>query len=102
MTEFIVVLATAPEAEAERIARALVERGLCACVNIIGGVSSIYRWKGSIESGAEAVLLMKTTAALQEHLYEALRGLHPYEVPEFIVLPIVGGSDEYLNWLRGE
>jgi periplasmic divalent cation tolerance protein len=90
-------VATAPDAE--RIATVLVERGLAACVNVVPGVTSIYRWKGAVERDLELLLVIKTRADRFEALREALVSLHPYELPELIALPVEGGSLPYLAWL---
>ena len=95
-----IVLTTAPDREAaERIARALVERRLVACVNLVAGVRSVYRWKGEIAEADEVLLVAKTAVDRLEGLERALKELHPYDVPEFIVLPIVDGNDAYLRWI---
>ena len=100
MSERVVAVSTVNKPEdAERIARALVERGLAACVNVVPGVVSIYRWKGQIEREGELLLVIKTRTERIEALREALVSLHPYEVPELIVLPITGGHAPYLAWL---
>ncbi len=100
MTDKIVVLSTcASEAEAERLARALVSAELAACVNVVPQIRSFYRWKGALESAAEFLLLIKTSRSLFNALNVELQKLHPYEVPEVIALPIVAGSENYLNWL---
>ena len=100
MTGRIVVLCTVGSSEeAQRIASAVVERRLVACVNVVPGVVSIYRWKGEIHRDGEWLLLMKTTAARFEALREALVELHPYEVPEIIELPIERGHAPYLDWI---
>jgi periplasmic divalent cation tolerance protein len=95
-----IVLSTAgsPE-EAVRISRELVERGLAACVNRVPGVTSVYRWQGAIEEASEVLLIIKTSAEEVPAVEAALRELHSYEVPEFLVLPVVGGSRSYLDWL---
>ena len=101
MTDKIVVLSTcATEADAGRLARALVEKGLAACVNVVPGVGSFYRWNGKIESGAEFLLIIKTSRELFPALSAEMEKLHPYEVPELLALPVVAGSENYLNWLR--
>jgi periplasmic divalent cation tolerance protein len=101
--ETVVVLVTAPNMEtATQIGRALVEERLAACANLIPQVRSIYRWQGEIFDEAEILLLIKTTVAVQEHLTERVLQLHPYETPEVIALPIVAGSDAYLQWIASE
>ena len=100
MSERLVVLSTVAGAEdAERIARAVVERGLAACVNVLPQVTSIYRWKGALERDEERLLVMKTTADRFEALRQAVVELHPYEVPEVIALRIQAGHEPYLAWL---
>ena len=101
MSEGLVALSTVAGAEdAERIARALVEGGLAACVNVIPEVLSIYRWKGRVEREHERLLVIKTTRDRFEALREALVQLHPYEVPELIALSIQAGHEPYLAWLE--
>jgi periplasmic divalent cation tolerance protein len=85
--------------DAERIARAVVERGLAACVNVLPGVVSVYRWKGRVEREEERLLVIKTTSSRFEALRQAVVELHPYELPEVIALPIAGGHEPYLAWL---
>jgi periplasmic divalent cation tolerance protein len=100
MTDFQIVLTTCVDREqAERIAHRLVERHLAACVNILPGVQSIYRWQGAVESAAEVLLLIKTSTARSQEVQSTLASLHSYEVPEFLVLPVLGGSNAYLAWL---
>lgn len=99
MVEYCLALTTCRKEDAERIAQCLVEKRLCACVNIILKMVSIYHWKGQIEREDEALLLMKTVESKKEDLLSALKEIHPYEVPEFIVLPIKWGSQDYLDWI---
>jgi periplasmic divalent cation tolerance protein len=100
VTGRLVVLSTVGKAEdAERIGRALVERRLAACVNVLPAVTSIYRWKGKLEKDEELVLVIKTRAERFASLKQALVSLHPYEVPEVIALPIADGHQPYLAWL---
>ena len=101
MTDKIVVLSTcASEQEAEKLARSLVEQHLAACVNVVAGVRSYYRWQGAIESASECLLLIKSSRERLEALRAALEREHSYEVPEVIVLPVVDGAANYLNWLQ--
>jgi periplasmic divalent cation tolerance protein len=103
MTDKIVVLSTASSAaEAEAIARRLVEERLAACVNVVTGVRSFYRWKGKIENSPEWLLVIKSSRGRFEGLRAALETLHSYEVPEVIALPVVEGAANYLNWMEGE
>jgi periplasmic divalent cation tolerance protein len=103
MTDKIVVFSTCASAEeAQRMARSLVEKRLAACVNVIPGIRSVYRWKDAIEDEEEVLLLIKTSRALLEELREEIERLHSYEVPEVIALPIVDGSERYLSWIARE
>jgi periplasmic divalent cation tolerance protein len=102
-TDLAVVLITAGErAEAERVARALLEARLAACVNLVPGMTSLYWWEGKIEQAEEVLLVVKTRLALMPRLLEAVRAAHSYEVFEAVALPIQDGSPEYLRWLRAE
>lgn len=97
-----VAFATAPDAEvAARIARALVEEELAACANLVSNVRSIYRWQGKLEDESEVMLILKTRADRVDALAERLRALHPYDVPELLVLPVESGLPAYLDWVRG-
>jgi len=97
----IVCYITAPnEDEAVNIARVLVGDRLAACANIVKNVRSIYSWKGTIEDDAEVLMIVKTQKALFQQLSNKVKELHSYDVPEIIALPIVDGSEEYLQWLR--
>jgi periplasmic divalent cation tolerance protein len=100
MTDKIVVLSTcANDADAQRIARTLVESRLAACVSIVPGLRSFYHWQGSLEQSSEVLLLIKTSRDLFPTLKAELDRIHPYEVPEVLALPVVEGSENYLNWL---
>jgi periplasmic divalent cation tolerance protein len=101
MTDKIVVLTScAAEADAERLARALVAGRLAACVNVVPGVRSFYRWKGEIESGEEFLLIVKTSRDLFPALRAEMEKLHAYEVPELLALPVVAGAENYLSWIE--
>jgi periplasmic divalent cation tolerance protein len=101
MADKILVLSTTgSKEEAQTIARALVERRLAACVNIVGPIESVYRWQGKVQTSAEYMLLVKTTAERFPAVRLAVRELHSYELPECIALGIDNGSDEYLNWIE--
>ena len=103
MTDKIVVLNTCASAsEAEQVARRLVEARLAACVNIVPGARSFYRWQGAIEAAEEWLLIIKTSRGLFENLRLELEKIHSYEVPEMIALPIVEGAPNYLLWLEKE
>lgn len=100
MPEAIVVLCTVPEGfDAERLAGELVERSLAACVQIGPVVTSVYRWQGAVEKGAEKILLIKSRAGLFGALEAAIKARHPYEVPEIIAWPVSDGHAPYLDWL---
>jgi periplasmic divalent cation tolerance protein len=99
-TRFAVALSTAPNVEkASEIARTLVQEGIVACVNIVPGVRSIYFWDGELCDGAEVLCVMKTRADRIDALRERLPALHPYEVPELIVLDVADGLEAYLSWV---
>lgn len=101
-TQVRVVLMTAPNAEAaERVVRALVEERLIACGNIVQGLTSIYRWKGAVECDTEVLVVMKTSAERVAAVLERAPRLHPYDVPELLVLPVVAGHGPYLEWVAG-
>ncbi|GAA6749344.1 divalent-cation tolerance protein CutA [Thermus brockianus] len=96
-----VVLITVPTEEVGRaLARTLVEEGLAACVNIVPGLTSIYRWQGEVMEDRELLLIVKTTTFAFPKLKERVLSLHPYTVPEIIALPIAEGHGPYLAWLR--
>ena len=97
--EYVLVLVTCPAERAAEIARPLVEEKLAACVNIVPGLRSIYTWEGKISDEPEALLLIKTRAALFEPLRARVLELHLYDVPEVIALPIVAGHPDYLRWV---
>ena len=101
--EVRVAFITAPDLEtATGIARALVEERLAACVNLLPGIRSVYRWEGAIEEDAEVLLVVKTRADRAGALADRVVELHPYDVPEVVMLPVVGGSSAYLDWVRAE
>ena len=101
MSEFVLALTTLPtDYDAVSLAKDLVGSGLAACVNILPAVRSVYTWDGVPQVDAEQQLLIKTTSDLVDPLWEALQPRHPYEVPEFIVVPVVDGSEEYLRWVE--
>ena len=92
---------TCPDTEtAQRIARALVEQKLAACVNIVPDLRSIYRWKGEVQDEAEFLLLIKTRESRVSELTKCIRSLHPYELPEVIAVPVVAGLAPYFDWIR--
>jgi periplasmic divalent cation tolerance protein len=87
-------------ADASRFASTLVAERLAACVNVLPEMESVYRWEGRVETARERQVIMKTTSARMPALRARLHELHDYEVPECIVMPIVGGSEAYLSWIR--
>ena len=95
----LVLTTAASDDEARAVARALVEGRLAACVNIVGGVRSVYTWKGEVAEEDERLLLIKTEARLVEQVRRKIRDVHSYEVPEMIALPILEGDADYLRWL---
>lgn len=98
----VIVLTTLPAdgESATAFARTLVEERLAACVNVMGEMLSVYPWEGLVEQQQERQIIIKTAADRLESLWERVRELHAYEVPEFIVLPITDGSDAYLRWIE--
>lgn len=101
MTTINLVLCTCPDREtAEEIATKLIDAGLAACVNVLPGITSIYRWQGKIERSQEALLLIKTSRSRLDELQQALVALHPYDVPEVIALGVEQGHQPYLEWVE--
>ncbi|MDX2288581.1 MAG: divalent-cation tolerance protein CutA [Hyphomicrobiaceae bacterium] len=99
----VIVYVTCPDlATAELLGRELVEMRLAACANILPGMTSIYRWQGTIEQSTEAVLLLKTRSTLAEGVIEAVVARHPYETPAVLRIDVTGGAAGYLAWLDGE
>jgi periplasmic divalent cation tolerance protein len=100
MTPTRIVLSTAgTQEEARKIAHALVERKLAACVNIVPQIESVYRWQGKVESATEWLLIVKTTAQAFDRVREAIKELHSYDLPECVMIELNGGSEEYLKWV---
>lgn len=98
--EYVVVLTTLPgDADGAAFGRALVEERLAACVNLLPAMESIYRWEGQIERESERQVIIKTSRERVAALWDRVRELHPYEVPEFLVLPIADGNEAYLRWV---
>ena len=98
--EYVVILTTLPaDADGAVFGRTLVDERLAACVNLLAPMNSVYRWEGQVEQETERQVVIKTSRERVVALWERIRELHPYEVPEFVVLPIVDGSDAYLRWL---
>ncbi|WP_286681150.1 divalent-cation tolerance protein CutA [Methanoculleus sp. DTU007] len=99
LPEYVVVFCTAPADESEAIAEAIIDARLAACVNITG-VRSLFRWEGAVEEESEHLLIIKTRSDLLDALVARIKGLHSYEVPEIIGLPIIGGYAPYLDWIQ--
>ena len=99
MTPVIVLTTVGPDFDARALAHALVEAKLAACVNIVERIQSIYRWEGRVQDDAEQLLIIKTADARVDALREELFKRHPYDVPEFVVLPVGATSDAYGSWL---
>jgi len=103
MTKTIQVITTAEtKADAQAIARAVVEKRLAGCVQIIGPITSTYWWQGEIETAEEWMCVIKSRQDLYERLEEAIREVHPYDVPEILAVPVIAGSKDYLRWLDDE
>ena len=100
MDNLIVFITASGEDEAAKISRALVEARLAGCVNIIKNIRSIYSWEGKIEDETEVLMIAKTQKHLFDPLMKKVKALHSYKVPEIIAMPIVDGSEDYLEWLR--
>ena len=98
---FRIVLVTAPDLKtARKLARAALEARLIACANLVPRIESHYRWQGKIERSAEVLLILKTTKTRLSKLEKLIVGVHPYDTPEFLILPLRGGNRRYLDWLR--
>jgi periplasmic divalent cation tolerance protein len=98
--EYVVVLITLPsDADGDAFGRALVEERLAACVNLLAPMESVYRWEGRVERETERQVIVKTSRDKLAALWDRVRELHPYEVPEFIVLQIADGNEAYLRWI---
>ena len=98
--EYVVVLTTLPaDIDAAAFARRVIDERLAACVNLLPPMESLYRWEDGIEQETERQVIMKTSRERVVALWERVRDLHPYDVPEFLVLPIIDGNDAYLQWV---
>ncbi|AMO98292.1 divalent-cation tolerance protein CutA [Collimonas arenae] len=103
MSEALLILTNLPGlAEAEALARDLVERKFAACVNILPVVQSVYRWQGMVKQANEVTLLIKTAANRYAELEAAIKAAHPYALPEIVAIPIAAGLPAYLNWITAE
>jgi periplasmic divalent cation tolerance protein len=99
-TSATVVLVTAPSHDvADRIVTTIVEEGLAACGNIVPGVTSIYRWEGTVQRDSEVLILFKTTGAVLSRLMTRVEEIHPYDVPEVLAVPVAAGSEAYTAWV---
>jgi periplasmic divalent cation tolerance protein len=99
----VLVYATFPSPdEAERVGGVLVDRGLAACVNILPGMTSIYVWQGARHRDSEAVMIIKTRAALADEVVAEAKRLHPYDNPALVVIPVTGGSADFCRWIAGQ
>lgn len=99
MTAVVVLTTVGADYDARPLARELVEQHLCACVNVVPAITSIYRWQGAVSEDGEQLLIIKTLAERVDALREALFARHPYDVPEFVVLPVTQTSEAYGAWL---
>ncbi len=99
MSEYVIALTTCPTNKSKELGQYLVNLQVCACVNIIPKILSIYHWKGDVVTDDESLLIIKTQEKYKEKLLAFIKEKHPYEVPEFVVVPIQWGSDDYLNWI---
>ena len=103
MNDAVIVFTSLPDREAAmKLASELVAKKLAACVNVLSECTSVYRWKGAVENAREVPVLIKTRAARYAEVEDAIRGLHPYELPEIIAVPVVRGFDDYLQWVADE
>jgi|TARA_B100002003_G_C13857258_1_gene419891 periplasmic divalent cation tolerance protein len=101
-SEIVVFITTADEQEAKTIANLLLEQKKVACANIVPMVSSIFRWRGKLESENEGLLILKTKISLLNDVVSMVKSAHSYDAPEIIALPIIGGNPDYLNWINEE
>lgn len=99
MKYIVIYVTVSNRAEGEKIARALLQERLAACVNIVDNVQSFFWWKGAIDSGSESLLIIKTKKATFKALVKKVKDVHSYDVPEIIALPVVDGSGDYLKWI---
>ena len=100
--KIVIFVTTSTEEEARRIAELLVGQRKAACVNIVPKVDSLFWWQGKLDSAQESLLIIKTKASLLPDVLSLVKGVHSYEVPEIIALPIIGGNEDYLKWIHSE
>ncbi len=98
----LIYVTASDQDEVDRIAQALVQERLAACVNVLGPIRSIYRWNGQLESNSEIAMLVKTTQSRVTETVERIRALHSYECPAILVLPVLGGNAAFLRWVEAE
>lgn len=98
--EVVILITAASDDEAAKIARALVDERLAACANILPGVRSLFFWEGKTQDAREVLMVVKTRHTLLDSIVHRVKALHSYTVPEIIALPVLGGSQDYLNWIR--
>jgi len=101
-SEIIILITTANEPEAQSIANLLLEKRIIACANIVPKVSSMFWWQGVLESETECMLILKTKSSLMNEVIKEVKSSHSYDVPEIIALPIIGGDQDYLDWINKE
>ena len=101
-TDIVLFITTADTEEAQRIAGALLNERKAACVNIVPGIDSLFWWQGKLDSAQENLLIVKTRASVLDEIVRLVRELHSYDVPEIIALPIIGGNQDYLEWMGNE
>ena|SRR6188508_429992 len=101
MSDFVLALTTVPRGfDATQLSQELVATGLAACVSIVAGIRSVYTWDGVPQVDEEQQLVIKTTGAQVDALWDLVRQRHPHDVPEFLIIPVVDGSEDYLNWIE--
>ena len=100
--EIVVFVTAGTEEEARRIAELLLDQRKAGCVSIVPKVDSLFWWQGKLDSAQESLLIIKTKASLLPDVVSLVKGIHSYEVPEIIAMPIIGGNEDYLNWIHSE
>lgn len=101
-SKIVVLITTGSVEEAHNVANLLLNQRVVACVNIIPGVDSVFWWEGKLDSEQESLLIAKTKASLLTEIIKLVKSVHSYEVPEVIALPVIGGNEDYLDWIDGE
>ena len=100
--EIIILITTSTEEEAHHIAHLLLNQRKAACINIVPGIDSLFWWRGELDKAKESLLIAKTLASLLPEVITLVKGVHSYQVPEIIALPILGGNEDYLRWINSE